>query len=67
MGFDGVETFAGKKTGVQAWLKDHAPHSISVHFSWHVFKLQIAPMASNMSTLHLPLFGNIFITHPRDV
>ena len=32
-----------------------------------LFKLQMGPMASNMSTLHLPLYGNFFITHPRDV
>ena len=30
--------FAGKRTGVQAQLKDHAPHSIFVHCHYH--KLQ---------------------------
>ena len=31
MGFDGAATFPGKKTGVQARLKKHAPHAASVH------------------------------------
>ena len=31
MGFDGAATFAGKKSGVQARLKKHAPHSVFVH------------------------------------
>ena len=30
MGFDGAATFAGKKSGVQARLKKHAPHSVFV-------------------------------------
>ena len=29
--FDGAATFAGKKSGVQACLKKHAPHSVFVH------------------------------------
>jgi len=40
MGFDGVATFAGKRTWVQARLKDHASHSIFVHCHYH--KLQLA-------------------------
>jgi len=48
MGFDGVATFAGKRTGVQAWLKDHAPHSIFVHCHYH--KLQLACVQAANST-----------------
>ena len=31
MGFDGAAAFAGKKSGVQARLKKHAPHSVFIH------------------------------------
>ena len=30
MGFDGASTFSGKKTGVQARLRQHAPHAVFV-------------------------------------
>ena len=42
MGFDGATTFAGKKSGVQARLKKHAPHSVFVH----CHKLQLACVQS---------------------
>ena len=44
MGFDGAATFAGKKSGVQACLKNHAPHSVFVHC--HCHKLQLACVQS---------------------
>ncbi len=31
MGFDGAATFSGRKTGVQARIKKHAPHAIFIH------------------------------------
>ena len=39
MGFDGAATFARKKSGVQARLKKHAPHSLFVHCHCHCFNL----------------------------
>ena len=48
MGFDGAATFAGKKSGVQARLKKHAPHSVFVHC--HCHKLQLACVQSANST-----------------
>ena len=48
MGFDGAATFAGKKLGVQAGLKKHAPHSVFVHC--HCHKLQLACVQSANST-----------------
>ena len=36
MGFDGAATFSGKKNGVQARLKKHAPHAIFVHCHCHM-------------------------------
>ena len=44
MGFDGAATFGGKKSGVQASLKKHAPHSVFVHC--HCHKLQLACVQS---------------------
>ena len=44
MGFDGAATFAGRKSGVQAYLKRHAPHSVFVHC--HCHKLQLACVQS---------------------
>ena len=46
MGFDGAATFAGKKSGVQACLKKHVPHSVFVH----CHKLQLACVQSANST-----------------
>ena len=48
MGFDGAATFAGKKSGVQARLKKHAPHSVVIHC--HCHKLQLACVQSANST-----------------
>ena len=48
MGFDGAATFAGKKSGVQARLKKHAPHSVFVHC--HCHKLQLACVQSANNT-----------------
>ena len=48
MGFDGAATVAGKKSGVQARLKKHAPHSVFVHC--HCHKLQLACVQSANST-----------------
>ena len=49
MGLDGAATFAGKKSGVQARLKKHAPHSVFIHS--HCHKLQQACVQSANSTV----------------
>ena len=48
MGFDGAATFAGKKSGEQASLKKHTPHTVFVHC--HCHKLQLACAKSANST-----------------
>ena len=48
MCFDGAATFAGKKSGVQARMKKHAPHSLFIHC--HCHKLQLACVQSANST-----------------
>ena len=40
MGFDGAATFSGKKSGVQARMKNHSPHALFVHC--HCYQLQLA-------------------------
>ena len=39
MGFDGVATFSGDKTGVQRRLKELSPHALFVHCRCHVLQL----------------------------
>ena len=39
MGFDGVATFSGDKTGVQRRLKELSPHTLFVHCRCHVLQL----------------------------
>ena len=46
MGFDGASTFTGKRSGVQARLKKHAPHAILVHCYCHKLQLAIVQAAS---------------------
>ena len=48
MGLDGAVTVSGKKSGVQACLKKHTPHSVFVHC--HCHKLQKACVQSANST-----------------
>ena len=45
--FDGASTFSGSKTGVQAWLKKHAPHAIFVHCHCHLLQLVCVQPANN--------------------
>ena len=47
MGFDGAATISGKKTGVQARLKKHAPHAVLVHC--HLQQL-VCVQAANSTT-----------------
>ena len=35
MGFDGAATFSGKKSGVQAKMKEHSPHALFVNCHCH--------------------------------
>ena len=56
-GFDGAATFSGKKTGVQARLKVHAPHAIFVHCHCHM--LQLACVQAANST---PGIKHVYIT-----
>ena len=45
MGSDGAATFSGKKTGVQARLKKHAPHAVFVHC--HMLQLACVQAANS--------------------
>ena len=45
MGFDGVATFSGDKTGVQRKLKELSPHALFDHYHYHV--IQLASEAAN--------------------
>ena len=47
MGFDGAATFSGKKNGVQARLKKHAPHAIFVHCHCHMLQLACVQAANS--------------------
>ncbi len=38
MGFDGAATFSGRKTGIQARIKKHAPHAIFIHCHCHMLQ-----------------------------
>ena len=49
MGFDGAATFSGKKSGVQARLKKHAPHAVFVHCHCHMLQLACV-QAANATT-----------------
>ena len=51
MGFDGAATFSGKKTGVQARMKKHAPHAIFIHC--HCHKLQLACVQAANNTIQI--------------
>jgi len=70
LGFDDAATFVGERTGVQARLKDHAPHSIFVHC--HCHKLQPACVQAANSTngikhvyTTLTTYGNFFHYSPK--
>ena len=47
MGFDGAATFSGKKTGVQARLKKHAPHAVFVRCHCHLLQLACVQAANS--------------------
>ena len=49
MGFDGAAIFPGKKTGVQARLKKHAPHAVFVHCHCHLLQLACVQAAYSMT------------------
>ena len=49
IGFDGVATFSGDKTGVQRRLKELSPHALFVHCCCHV--LQLASVQAANATL----------------
>ena len=48
MGFDGAATFSGKKSGVQARMKEHSPHALFVHC--HCHQLQLACVQAAIGT-----------------
>ncbi len=48
MGFDGAAPFSGKNSGVQARLKQHAPHALYVHCRAH--QLQLACIQAAKAT-----------------
>ena len=47
MGFDGASTFSGKKIGVQARIKKHAPHAVFVHCHCHMLQLACVQAANS--------------------
>ncbi len=47
MGFDGAATFSGRKTGVQATIKKHAPHATFIHCHCHMLQLTCVQAANN--------------------
>ena len=47
MGVDGAAIFSGKETSVQARLKKHAPHAVSVHC--HLLQLACMQAANSMT------------------
>lgn len=49
MGFDGAATFSGKKSGVQARLKKHAPHAVFIRCHCHMLQLACI-QAANRTT-----------------
>ena len=51
MGFDGAATFSGKKTGVQARMKKHAPHAIFIHCHCHKLQLACVQAANNTTQI----------------
>ena len=59
MGFDGAATFSGKKTGVQARLKKHAPHAGVVHCHCHLQQLACIQAANSTTGIK---YVNITLT-----
>ena len=57
MGFDGVSTFSGSKTGAQARLKMYAPHAIFVHYHCHLLQLACVQAANSTDGIK-----HVFIT-----
>ena len=51
MGFDGAATFSGKKNGVQARIKKHAPHAIFIHCHCHMLQLASVQAAKNTTRI----------------
>ena len=47
LGFDSAATFSGRKTGVQARLKKHAPHAVFVHCHCHMLQLACVQAANS--------------------
>ena len=46
MGFDGAATFSGKKSGVQARMKNHSPHALFVDCHCHQLQLTCVQTAN---------------------
>ena len=47
MGFDGVSTFSGKRTGVHTRIKKRAPHALFVHCHCHMLQLACVQTANS--------------------
>lgn len=47
MGFDGAATFSGKRSGVQARMKNFAPHALFVHCHCHMLQLACIQAANS--------------------
>ena len=46
LGFDGAATFSGRRTGVQARIKEHTPHALFVHCHCHLLQLACVQAAN---------------------
>ena len=51
MGFDGANTFSGRKTGVQARLKKLAPNALFVHCHCHMLQLACVQAANSTTKI----------------
>ena len=55
MGFDGAAPFSGKHTGVQARLKQHAPHAVYVHCQLQLACIQAANATKGIDHVYTTL------------
>ena len=66
MGFNGATTFSGKRSNVQARVKRHSPHTLSIatatNSNWLAYRLLMLLVVLNMFKSHLPQHGGSFFT-----
>ena len=68
MGFDGAATFSGKKSGVQARMKKHSPHTLFVHCHCHQLQLAYVQAANRTAGIeHVTILCKFFYYSPKRV